>query len=233
MVRRWSYLNTLNTQQFFFTTAKPKTLVAGHQTVTFKATTYYRKQLFSPLISKLMRKAFFRRKHLNNWLFYQNILSYWAAEYLFLRRYSRSLLALSFYQNSYLMYNVLVFGKMSAADLSGFESFMVTSLLRSVQNYCNFGATSLTPFTAGFADIAWFHASIPAGWEQIQKDSRLKEDPAYVLAHRSLTPAIPTGSLEPTLSSLFHSFDDCLLQNLVSFYKLVSLLIFYQVTYTK
>jgi len=228
MVRRWSYLNTLNLQQFFFTTSKPKTLISGHQTVTFKATTYYRKRLFSPLISKLMRKAFFRRKHLNNWLVYQNILSYWAAEYLFLRRYSRSLLALSFYKNSYLMYNVLVFGKISAADLTGFESFMVTSLLRSVTNYCRVGKARILPFTSSFADVAWFYASIPSSWDSIQKGSRLKEDPAYVIAHRALTPAQPVKALDQALGALFVNFEVILLQNLVSLYKILSLIIVYR-----
>jgi len=224
MVRRWSYLNTLNTRQFFFTTSQPKFLTMGHQKVTFKATTYYRKRLYSPLISKLTRRAFFRRKHLNNWLVYQNILSYWASEYLFFRRYSRSLLALAFYKNTYLMYNVLVFGKLMAPDLVGFESLVVTNLLQAVTHYCNFGARRLLPFLAQFRDVSWFYASAATSWEQVVKASTLKEESAYLVSDRSLTPSNGSRNLMAVLPSLFETFEKVILQKLVSVYQLCVLL---------
>jgi len=126
------------------------------------------------------------------------------------------------------MYNVLVFGKMSAADLTGFESFMVTSLLKSVTNYCRVGKARILPLTSCFADVAWFYASIPSSWDSIQKGSRLKEDPAYVIAHRTLTPAQPVKALDQALGALFVNFEVILLQNLVSLYRIISLILVYR-----
>ena len=126
------------------------------------------------------------------------------------------------------MYNVLVFGNMAAADLSGFESFMVTNLLRAVTKYCSFGSSRLVPFTRQFKDVSWFHASLPLNWAEVQKASKLKEEPAYLVTNRTLASVSTIKNPCNSLQELFSLFDMVTLQNLVSFYRLVTLILLHK-----
>ena len=112
MVRRWSYLNSIN-RSFWL---KPlyqhvERHVKGYNLTTFKGTTFFRNSLYLTAPTKLSRKSFYRRRHLNNFLFYFNIISAWSQEYLFFKKLNKTLLMFGFYKNLYLAQNTLLFSK--------------------------------------------------------------------------------------------------------------------------
>lgn len=161
MVRRWSYLNQLNTNTkvtIVDNTDHNLTLLKVFQQTAFKATTYYRKPLYNPSITKITRKNFYRRRHLNNWLVYQNILTLWAKEYLFFRKYSRTLMSLFFYKNNFLMYNILVHTNSSINDLRGYEGVHMTHVVKSLKFFLKNNTSLLFPFFTSFKNfsLSWF-----------------------------------------------------------------------------
>ena len=134
MVRRWSYLNTIN--HSFESRDALNVLVQVFQQTTFKATTYYRKPLYNPRITKLTRKNFYRRRHLNNWIVYQNIITLWAKEYLFFRKYSRTLLSIFFYKTSFLAYNCLIHLRLTTDELRSFGETRFTYFVKALSRFC-------------------------------------------------------------------------------------------------
>ena len=149
MVRRWSYLNNINnlaSDKIFVNTKNNNLLLKVFQQTTFKATTYYRKPIYNPLVTKITRKNFYRRRHLNNWLVYQNILTLWSKEYLFFRKYSRTLLSLFFYKNNFLIYNALIHSNTSVDSLRGYENSHMTHVVKAVKFFCRAKTTALFPF---------------------------------------------------------------------------------------
>lgn len=134
MVRRWSYLNAINNS--FESRDSLNVLVQVFQQTTFKATTYYRKPLYNPRITKLTRKNFYRRRHLNNWIVYQNIITLWAKEYLFFRKYSRTLLSIFFYKTSFLTYNCLIHSRLTTDELRSFGETRFTYFVNTLSRFC-------------------------------------------------------------------------------------------------
>lgn len=164
MVRRWSYLNNINnltSNKIFVNTKSNNLLLKVFQQTTFKATTYYRKPIYNPLVTKITRKNFYRRRHLNNWLVYQNILTLWAKEYLFFRKYSRTLLSLFFYKNNFLIYNALIHSNTSVDNLRGYENSHMTHVVKAVKFFCKSKHTTLFPFFTTFKcfSINWISTS--------------------------------------------------------------------------
>jgi hypothetical protein len=103
MVRRWSYLNILNHQQLVTPSTSYLSLLPEYRLSLFKATTYYGTTLFTEAITKLNRRSFFRIRHITNLLIYQNLLINWAREYLWLRKVTRTILAVRLYKYNYLI----------------------------------------------------------------------------------------------------------------------------------
>jgi len=63
------------------------------------------------------------------------MLANWSQDYLFFRKYSRSVLALNIFRNSYLTYNLLVFKRATTGDFLGSENVLVSSIIRRVIRY--------------------------------------------------------------------------------------------------
>jgi len=175
VVRRWSYLNLINTTF----SSEHKALAFAHHYVTFKTTTYYRKSI--QRTTKLSRRAWSRRKHIHNWLLYQNLLANWAQDYLFFRKYNRSVLTLSLFKNSYLTYNLLVFKKSTTTDFVGSEEVLVSSIIRRVIRY----STRLNPFMYHFfrtyRGVAWLYVTAPLDLEQVREASELTADTTHLV----------------------------------------------------
>lgn len=101
MVRnRWSYLNQLNLHTIHRCTSLPW--------VHFKAVTdeviYYRHPVSQT--SRLVRSQLARRKHLNQWVIYNNILADWSKEYLKLRQLLRFTFTYRIFLYNYLVNNL-------------------------------------------------------------------------------------------------------------------------------
>jgi hypothetical protein len=174
MVRRWSYLNLINNTF----SAEHKGLAFAHHFATFKATTYYRKSIYR--ITKLSRRAWSRRKHLHNWLVYQNLLANWSQDYLFFRKYSRFVISLHLFKNSYLTYNLLIFKRSTSTNFLGSESVVVSSIIKRVIRY----SSRLNPVTYSFfrsyKNVPWLYVTTPANLEEVQKASDLTLDTIYL-----------------------------------------------------
>jgi hypothetical protein len=178
MVRRWSYLNLINSTF----SSEHKGLAFAHHFATFKATTYYRKSIHR--ITKLSRRAWSRRKHLHNWLVYQNLLANWSQDYLFFRKYSRFVMTLHLFKNSYLTYNLLVFKRSTATSFLGSEEVVVSSIIRRVIQY----SARLNPvsysFFKNYRNVSWLYVTTPSNLEEVQKISDLTADTTY-LTHQA------------------------------------------------
>lgn len=159
MVRRWSYLNNLNNFFFIKSSKKPVVFTQVSHLLNFKITTYYRKRMFFPDITKIIRKNFFRRKHLNNWIVYQNIITFWAKEYLFFKKYSKILLALFLWKNNYIMNNLLLIKKFNTNSLLKLNKVTVTTFLKKLLVFCNSNISNMLFFNQKFKGINWFFLS--------------------------------------------------------------------------
>lgn len=175
MVRRWSYLNKINQTRYKW--REDLTLKTAHQIVSFRATTYYRKPFIT--ITKFKRRNWSRRKHLTNWLVYQNIMVDWSTDYLFMRRYNRFVIALRIFKYSYLIFNLLVFRKSSIVDFPGSEVMAVTNTIRRVRLYSSrLNFSCWTNFNQ-FREVSWLYATSPYTREELQEVSELSDDMAY------------------------------------------------------
>lgn len=178
MVRRWSYLNLINNTF----SSEHKGLAFAHHFATFKATTYYRKSIHR--ITKLSRRAWSRRKHLHNWLVYQNLLANWSQDYLFFRKYSRFVMTLHLFKNSYLTYNLLVFKRSTATSFLGSENVVVSSIIKRVIRYSSRLSPTTYSFFKNYKNVSWLYVTTPSNLEEVQKVSDLTVDTTY-LAYQS------------------------------------------------
>lgn len=105
MVRRWSYINLINSVKQAEQDLTPSylTKIDSLGEALFRAITYYPLPLFSENLTKLIRKSFARLRHTKNLFIYQNILSNWSQEYLALRKNLRLFLSIRLYKYNYFL----------------------------------------------------------------------------------------------------------------------------------
>ena len=101
MVRRWSYINSLNS----FNHAD---CYVAHKSAfdTIINTTMYLGKTFT-LVTALRRRKWARRKHIHSWIPLMNILHNWASMYRFYKNYLKTTLNQFFFKNSFLALNLL------------------------------------------------------------------------------------------------------------------------------
>ena len=131
MVRRWSYLNSIN--NIFFNQYKSLNFV--HYEQSFKTNIVFKKEI-SPL-SLITRKSWSRRKHLTNWLIYQNVLTDWSKDYIFFKKYNKFTLVYRMFKNSFFSYNLFLIKKLNVSASVGSEKIIFSSLTSKISKYCS------------------------------------------------------------------------------------------------
>lgn len=110
----------------------------GANLVTFKATTFFRKPLYLVSPTKLSRKSFYKRRHVNNFLFYFNILSLWAKEYIFFKNLNKRNLLIGTQPQTYLAQNSLLFSKKPFYNYTQFQDVKVTTFTKTYLKYLSY-----------------------------------------------------------------------------------------------
>jgi len=130
-------------------------------------------------MTKFKRRNWSRRKHLTNWLVYQNIMADWSADYLFMRRYNRFVIALRIFKYSYLIFNLLVFQSSAVSDFPGSEVISITNTIKRVRLYSHrLNSVSWNGFYS-YQHVSWLYATSPYTREELEESSELSEDMAY------------------------------------------------------
>lgn len=129
MVRRWSYINSINT---FYNQGYDSKRQSAFG-VTVKATMYFRKPYSAYTV--LSRRRWARRKHLFGWLALSNVLKTWAQTYRFQRNYLKSSSRTHFSKSSFLAFNTISLRNSLPSKHQGAESVVVSSLTRKVLRY--------------------------------------------------------------------------------------------------
>lgn len=129
MVRRWSYINSLNIYH------NPS--FERHRQATFgvtiKATMYYRKPYSVP--TTLTRSQWARRKHLNGWLVMANVLKEWAQSYRFHKNYTKATLRQNFTKSSFIAFNLVSLRNSIPCLNKGSEDILMSSAPRRILRY--------------------------------------------------------------------------------------------------
>ena len=129
MVRRWSCINLINSHSTFMF----RTFQAASSEVLFKENLSFKKELRK--VSFMTRKSWSRRKHMNQWLIYHNILVNWASDYRFFKRYTKAMLVQNLFTNSFLTYNFLMLRNTPSTSFKGAEHFLYSFTTKKVYNY--------------------------------------------------------------------------------------------------
>lgn len=167
MIRRWLYLNEVNN---VYKVYQPLDIVVHMKSL--KVTTYWRKDLYHTP-TKLRRKQTSRRKHLHNWLIYNNILTDWSKEYLFFKKHIRWLLTLQCFKNSFLIYNLLLFKNSIPRDFIGYEASLILNIVKKVNQYNPNRFLINTPFFKNFNCTYLCYITTNLNFDEIQKTSEL------------------------------------------------------------
>ena len=101
MVRRWSYINSLNSVSDF----KFKSAQQGAFDATIHSTMYLKKVYQSSTV--LTRRKWARRKHYYIWTPHLNLLKDWARTYRFHRNHFRIVFNQFFTKNSFIAFNLM------------------------------------------------------------------------------------------------------------------------------
>lgn len=129
MVRRWSYINSLNsTYKPSFDGKRQSTF-----TVTVKSTMYFRKPYSVPTV--LSRRRWARRKHLYGWLPMSNVVKSWAQTYRFVRNYLKSVLRSSMFKSSFIAFNLVSLRNLAPSSYKGLENILLSSVSRKTLRY--------------------------------------------------------------------------------------------------
>jgi hypothetical protein len=155
MIRRWSYLNNIN--HIFFEQYRLLNFV--HYEQSFKMNIVFRKEI--NYISTISRKSWSRRKHLTNWLIYQNVLTDWSKDYLFFKKYNRFILIFQLFKNNFFSYNNFLIKKLNVSSTSGSETIVFSSLTSKIIRYCSKNFNQFYMFLHKYKNINWLYVTTP------------------------------------------------------------------------
>lgn len=129
MVRRWSYINSINCSSLTTTRRIHKASID----VNLNALMYLKKRY--SYATKITRKQWARRKHVNNWIAASNILKNWASAYKFYKNTAKITYNQFFTANTFIAFNVVASLNSTPAILKGSEDVFTSSYTRRVLNY--------------------------------------------------------------------------------------------------
>ena len=155
MVRRWSYLNSLNNT--FFNQYTSLNFVYYEQ--SFKNNIVFRKDI--NFISTISRKSWSRRKHLTNWIIYQNVLTDWSREYIFFKKYHRFTVLFQMFSNSFLSYNMFLIKKLNSSSTVGSEKLLFSSLTSRIIRYGTNNSINFYTFLKNYRNVNWLYVTTP------------------------------------------------------------------------
>ena len=135
MVRRWSYINSLNSHNASTVRAVQKASLDANMN-----TLMYLKKRYS-LPTKITRKQWARRKHLHNWITHLNVLKDWAKSYRLYRNHNKVIYYQFFTKNTFLVFNLVAARNSIPARNKGSEDLVAGTYTRRILNrfagYCN------------------------------------------------------------------------------------------------
>jgi len=218
MVRGWSYVNQLNSVFF----DKYSDLNFVHYESTFKSNTYFKKNITS--ITKLSRKSRSRRKHLNNWLVYQNVLSNWSNDYLFFKQYSKFVFNHQILKYSFLTYNFMVLKKTNNSYIKNVEDFLSSSFLNRLSNYFNRLNFNSYLFFKKFKNNQWFFISSFSDTNLIKAISTINPNPLYYTSQLNFYPTTFNNNQIEYIKQILNEIFNIILKKNIEMYKILSLL---------
>lgn len=129
MVRRWSYINSVNS----FSPNDCYQAQKGAFDSVINSTMYLRKTF--TLVTGLRRRRWARRKHIHSWIPLMNILQNWASMYRFYKNYLKTTLNQFLFKNSFLALNLLRAKNSLPCLYKGSELVVTSSITRKTLNY--------------------------------------------------------------------------------------------------
>jgi len=181
MVRRWSPVNLINC----YTESSSRVFDRGSGVVAFKENLHFKKKIRT--FSYVTRRSWARRKHINQWLVYHNILVNWASDYRFFTRYTRAMLVHNLFKNSFLTYNFLMLKKLPSSSFPGAEDFVYSFTTKKVFNYfLKYQATSFNIFHL-IRNYNIFVLSHPHASSSLGAKGITQLQPTYQFAQNTIT----------------------------------------------
>ena len=219
MVRRWSHINSLNSNLFTNNASYIKPLLNSLRLVSFKSTTYYWENLYFDSLSLVTRRSYYRRRHINSFILYQNILGSWSRDYSFFRKYSRSLLSLGLFKYNYIIQNIFIAKNQDISNLVGFDTFKLTFLTNKVYLYSNKIFSSLIPTLLTYKGSYLYVSSPYKILKQNIQSTALKEEPLKLLIEKGITKSSVSLKWFSSINYLLDSILSLYLSYTVSYYK--------------
>ena len=200
MVRRWSYINSLNYEPLLTSRSIHKASVD-----TNLNTLMYLKKRYA-LSTKLTRKQWARRKHVHNWIAPSNILKDWAKSYRFHRNSAKLVYYQFFTKNSFIAFN-LVAARNSIPSLNkGSEKIVTGSYVKRLLKFFNAHSNTRFRFFCSFQTGRLLAISLLPGLQKNQIldffDSQVSVVPLYV---DNLTSLMPWTAADNRIALLQHS----------------------------
>ena len=155
MVRRWSYINSLNSFD-------PVDCYVAHKSAfdtIINSTMYLRKDF--TLVTELRRRRWARRKHLHTWIPLMNILHNWASMYRFYKNYLKTTLNQLLFKNSFVALNLLRSRNSLPCLFKGSELVVTSSLVRKSLKYFSYHLNHRLRFFSKQNELNTLLVSIP------------------------------------------------------------------------
>jgi len=227
MIRRWSYINSLNNFKWTNGSMDYKYLSFSLHKTTFKDTTYYRRKI--RYLSRLARRSWARRKHLGNWVFYQNILNDWSQDYLFFRKYNRFILNVQLFKNSFFVYNLLIITKIGIANFIGSEKVMISSLINRVSRYYSRINPSFWTIPNNFRCMSWLYVTTNLATEELKTQSPFATDPVFTYYQTAFFTQMPVIHSINWVNTILNYFFQIIFNKICEIYKITVSLILHQI----
>lgn len=129
MVRRWSYINSVNNVNLFEFNPGRTALFD----VAIDTTMYLRKEY--QMSTKITRHRWARRKHLYDWISLANILKDWAKLYRFYRKYNKFVFNQYFTKTALISFNLVSSMNSIPCLFKGTEDVVAATTTRKVLRY--------------------------------------------------------------------------------------------------
>ena len=198
MVRRWSYVNSINYKLSYRNTFK----VRQGALDLFVNTYMYLDEDFS-IPTHSFRKNWSRRKHMNQLSPLFNVLVSWAKEYRFYKNHSKMVHYQFFFKNTYLSVNLII-QRTPKVDVTKFSNLAESSSITKTQlTFFNKRfPNSRLHFLLSFRNNSWSYASYR---EHLTTEKILQDKSPYTPLYYDVKDSLNVVPDKPSVKSNFQS----------------------------